>query len=201
MASFASLMGFGGRVSAQAVRVASAAEKAVRSWVQGVIGSVKTFRRAEPAESPMRWERFLNVEDQQRAREVVYGIRDRFIAEDATSFVWFAGWMFSPHSSNVEAMQYEVAEKRLTVAYNGGNRNGTVGYYQYEDVSEDEAEAAFAAASKGIWVWDNLRVRGTRCEHHKDYVFLAAVSSWHPKNPCGSFSSSVLGATRPRRNR
>jgi hypothetical protein len=97
---------------------------------------------------------------------------------DVDSFVFFGTWLASPESSNVAGAMYEAAEQRLTVEFKNGN------FYAYYPVSAVEATDFAMAGSKGAWIWDHCRVRGTKCDHQKDYVFLSALSRAGRKRPC-----------------
>jgi len=70
---------------------------------------------------------------------------------------------FFVHSTNVQMMQYFIEDQSLLVEF----RDGTA--YKYENVTEDEAIQAAKAPSKGFFVWDNLRIRGTKLGHKKPY--------------------------------
>jgi hypothetical protein len=64
------------------------------------------------------------------------------------------------HSSNVNMAQFFRGEKKLMVEYKGKNDKPNSAYL-YEDISEDEALSLVNSGSKGGWVWDSLRIRGT----------------------------------------
>ncbi len=67
------------------------------------------------------------------------------------------------HSSNAAWAQYNHHDKELDVGFNNG------GVYRYSNVDVREAIAFIKAASKGSWLWDNIRVRGSRTGHKKPY--------------------------------
>lgn len=69
-------------------------------------------------------------------------------------------------SSNVLAIQYDKEHQWLYVVFK------TNAWYQYFDVTVKEAESLFFAGSKGGWVWDNLRIRGTVFGYKKRYQFM-----------------------------
>jgi len=70
------------------------------------------------------------------------------------------------HSSNVRLVQYFLDAQQLMVEF----RRGAA--YLYSNVTEQEALALAQAPSKGGFVWDYLRVRGSRTAHQKPYVRL-----------------------------
>ncbi len=174
------MMGFGQRVRGNVARVVGAAEKAVRSFIAQVFG---TQRRPGPGGGGGGG----GGEAGTPPPSPTGGGDEIFTAEDADSFIYFGGWMLCV-SSNVAAMQYDYESKKLIVVYNGGNRNGLLGYYRYPSTDE-HAKRAWDAGSKGGFVWDVIRVRGAgnQCKHQGDYVwfeFLADRSTWHPIRPC-----------------
>lgn len=50
-------------------------------------------------------------------------------------------------------------------------------YYGYFNVGREEAESMYHATSHGGWVWDNLRIRGTKLGYRKEYQWLSAPSA------------------------
>jgi hypothetical protein len=78
-------------------------------------------------------------------------------------FVYDAQPLFV-HSSNVAMMQYHKDAQKLLVEFLNGSA------YLYSNVSEQEAIQAAKQPSKGGFVWDSLRVRGTKKGHKKPYV-------------------------------
>jgi len=84
-------------------------------------------------------------------------------------FLHFGEWL-PVQSSNVEEAQYDMPTHQLTVKFSDGS------IYQYQEVSMVEATSFAQSGSKGGWVWDNLRVRGTIYGHKKPYVFLSGPS-------------------------
>jgi len=78
------------------------------------------------------------------------------------SFV-YDGALINVHSSNVSHAQYLIAEGKMIVGFKNGSE------YEYGNISEEEAMIFAQAASKGVFVWDFLRVRGTKRGHRKPY--------------------------------
>jgi hypothetical protein len=74
-------------------------------------------------------------------------------------------------SSNVRWMRYENELEHLYIGYKDGST------YGYGPVSPDQALRGFHAPSKGTWVWDELRIRGT--------VFGFKVPYWFMDGPSG----------------
>jgi len=83
----------------------------------------------------------------------------RSVADD---FV-YGGELLFVHSSNVAAAQYFWGEHKMMIEFLNGSA------YLYSSVNETEAWTFATAGSKGGWVWDNLRVRGTVDQHRKPY--------------------------------
>jgi hypothetical protein len=86
------------------------------------------------------------------------------------------------NSSNVAWIQYlaafEGTPEHLYVGYLDGSA------YGYSEITPEMAIAFLNAPSKGKWVWDNLRIRGTVFGWQKPYAFLNAASGeatrkWH----------------------
>lgn len=75
----------------------------------------------------------------------------------------FAGKVIGVSSSNVSWIQYDKANERLFVGYQN------LGIYAYYPVSSQEAAHLLFAPSKGKWIWDHIRVRGSKTDHQKVY--------------------------------
>lgn len=73
-------------------------------------------------------------------------------------------------SSNVASAKYAKDIGELQLGYKNG------GKYRYHDVSPNEAKSFYNAGSKGKWVWDKLRVRGTVFGYRKPYEYMADES-------------------------
>lgn len=74
-------------------------------------------------------------------------------------------------SSNVERVHYEIDHSSLFIEYYTG------WLYRYWPVNEREAASIFHSRSKGVWVWDNLRRRGTKLGHRKNYQLVGGSGS------------------------
>lgn len=91
----------------------------------------------------------------------------RALGNDVVAGFVYGQEVISFHSSNVTWAQYFINEKYMLVAFHGGSppRPGT---YKVWPISEAEAIDLARAFSKGIWIWDNVRVRGHRNLHRKN---------------------------------
>ena len=96
--------------------------------------------------------------------------------DDVDAFLHFGQWL-PVKSSNVAAIQYDGERSRLQIEFLDKGKGP--GFYGYDDVSIREAEFLARSGSKGGWVWDNLRVRGTVFGWKKPYQFLS-MSSYQP---------------------
>lgn len=67
------------------------------------------------------------------------------------------------NSSNVAMAQFYPEENKMMIEYLSG------GAYLYDNVTRGEAISFAQAQSKGIWVWDFLRVRGSKIAHKKPF--------------------------------
>jgi len=91
------------------------------------------------------------------------------------------GEMVQVDSTNVHSIGYDLDTGILYVRFwHKRVRERRVYYvpgalYGYRGVTPEEFEDFLRAQSKGEWVWDHLRVRGTVSGHQKDY-FLAGIS-------------------------
>tara|TARA_R110002110_G_scaffold412840_1_gene639282 strand:+ start:260 stop:1207 length:948 start_codon:yes stop_codon:yes gene_type:complete len=93
-------------------------------------------------------------------------------------------------SSNVRSISFNFNFKSphkstLYVQFLGTNANGVrTGHgplYQYFDISPDKFDAFRKAASKGGWVWDELRVRGSAVQHKVRYGLKGIVDGYVPR--------------------
>ena len=95
-------------------------------------------------------------------------------------------------SSNVHSYGYDIETAYLYVRYLGyvkgqhaadGSplRSGPGSLYRYSNVTPEEFLSIMAAASKGNWVWDNLRIRGTWSGHQKDYELVGVQGGYVPR--------------------
>lgn len=116
--------------------------------------------------------------------------------------------MFMAHiSSNVWAYWLKRPEPdqrngTLIVQYRGKNDLGEPAnvagpMYGYRDVSLKLFKQMVDAASKGTFVWDHLRVRGTVFDHQKDYFFINTPGSYVPRKATSKGFNPRSGSTLP----
>ena len=96
----------------------------------------------------------------------------------------FTGEMIPVTSTNVHSIGYEFNRKRpgdgtlkvrfLAPAPKGVHKTRPGSLYHYVNVPPEIFQAFRAAASKGKFVWDRLRIRGT-VSGHQYYYWLAAI--------------------------
>lgn len=113
--------------------------------------------------------------------------RQRFRIDDPV----ITGRMMNVRSSNVHSIGYrfnfnQPQSSLLIVRYLQKDRRGLTAsvpgpWYQYEDCSLAEFREMRRAASKGRWVWDNLRIRGSRTAHQKRYRLIGLGQGYVPR--------------------
>lgn len=102
------------------------------------------------------------------------------------------GEMIEARSSNVHSFGYDIESTYLYVRFLGyvkgqrgadgrAARGGPGSLYRYRDVTPEEFLTLMAANSKGEWVWDHLRVRGTWSGHQKDYELVGIAAGYVPR--------------------
>lgn len=84
-------------------------------------------------------------------------------------------WILTPQSSNVYAFAYDPVGRLLYVTYQ--EPDGSAGpMYSYGSVGtpfpESFYQALVNANSKGKWIWDNVRIRGTVFGHKFPYTLV-----------------------------
>lgn len=80
--------------------------------------------------------------------------------EDVARFL--AGEWVAVSSSNLAAVCWDAAAETLQVEYLSG------AVWEYSPFSSREAEDFLKATSKGVFVWDHIKRRGTVHEHQKN---------------------------------
>lgn len=85
------------------------------------------------------------------------------VPPDQVNRFLYQGAIFPVFSSNVEAAQYDIGKHILILTFKNASQ------YAYHDVSEAEALLFAQSASKGGYVWSNLRIRGSKTGHKKTY--------------------------------
>jgi len=102
------------------------------------------------------------------------------------------GEMVKAQSSNVHSFGYDIEGAYLYVRFLGylrgtrgpdGHplRGGPGPLYRYANVTPEEFLTLLAANSKGDWVWDHLRIRGTWSGHQKDYELVGVEGDYVPR--------------------
>jgi hypothetical protein len=87
----------------------------------------------------------------------------------------------STSSSNVWSYGYDVDSLYLYVRYHG-REHGTAGpLYRYSGVYPHEFLTLLDQDSKGKWVWDHLRLRGSRTIHQKPYELVGITGDYVPR--------------------
>jgi hypothetical protein len=94
-------------------------------------------------------------------------------------------------SSNVHSIGFAFnldrpLNSKLIIRYKQKDRRGgpgTVGgpTYEYDDVHPDWFDSLQQAGSKGKWVWDQLRIRGTVAGHQYRYNLTRAAQGYLPR--------------------
>lgn len=83
---------------------------------------------------------------------------------DSKSAFLFGAWM-TVSSSNVAAAQWDEERQVMTIEFHDGS------FYEYAHITAGDAESFADAPSKGGWVWDVLRVRGTVFGFNPDHPY------------------------------
>lgn len=96
------------------------------------------------------------------------------------------GEFVSVDSSNVHSISYDAENALLYVRYlapagAGQTRTQPGSLYQYRDITPRMFDAMYKAASKGGWVWDNLRIRGTTAGYQKPYALVGVMNGYVPR--------------------
>jgi len=93
-------------------------------------------------------------------------------------------------SSNVRSISFNFNFKQphksiLYVQFLGtdanGKRAGHGPLYEYYDIHPDKFKAFAKASSKGGWIWDELRVRGSAVQHKVKYGLKGIVEGYVPR--------------------
>jgi len=79
-------------------------------------------------------------------------------------------WVSWP-STNCVGGRYIADQLYMELEFKDGS------YYGYFNITPEEAASMYRATSHGGWVWDNLRIRGTKLGYRKEYVWLSAPSA------------------------
>ena len=97
-------------------------------------------------------------------------------------------WVETPESSNVHSFAYDIDAHRLYVRFKDRPQKGEKvrpnapgSIYAYYNVPLDLFMSMFTAGSKGTWVWDHLRIRGTLSGHRYDYSLVGVAGGYVPR--------------------
>lgn len=98
---------------------------------------------------------------------------------------------------NVYAAKYDLQEGKLYVQYKHwdpsmelGTQDGPGPVYEYSDVTPAEARAFYNAPDAGVWLWDNVRVRGSWALHRKPYKIVAISRGYLPRKAVHNYRGS-----------
>lgn len=101
------------------------------------------------------------------------------------------GVMVAVQSSNVHSIGFRFnfdypLKSKLIIRYKQKNRRGGSGMvggptYEYDDVHPDWFDDLQQVGSKGKWVWDHLRIRGTVAGHQYTYNLTRAAQGYLPR--------------------
>jgi len=86
-------------------------------------------------------------------------------------------------SEHVYSYSYQYDTSTLFVRYQqyeNGRRGGPGTAYEYYDISPEQFRALVNAPRKGVWIWDELRVRGSH-QHQKNYQLTRWVNGYIPR--------------------
>lgn len=109
--------------------------------------------------------------------------------------------ILTKQSSNVYSYRYDLEAQMLWVRYRApgpadseGGRAFVPGpLYEYRNVNLGEYMALMKAPSKGTWVWDNLRVRGTVAGYRKPYKLAGVTMGYVPRHARLAIGKQGLG--------
>lgn len=95
----------------------------------------------------------------------------------------------TPESSNVYAYGYDIETRNLYVRFRapgetdktGARPNRAGPLYSYAHVPPEIFLRFLQAPSKGVWIWDNVRIRGTLSGHQYDYLLVGVTGDYVPR--------------------
>ncbi|NQU36714.1 MAG: KTSC domain-containing protein [Actinobacteria bacterium] len=96
------------------------------------------------------------------------------------------GDFVSVDSSNVHSIAYDAENALLYVRYlapaqRKEKRTRPGALYQYKDITPRQFDAFVRSSSKGGWVWDELRIRGTVAGYRKPYSLVGVMNGYVPR--------------------
>lgn len=146
--------------------------------------ALKPGRKVEPEPQPGPKPSFVRPRGLP-VEEIRIGGRVRRYAPDDPILT---GEMIDVSSSNVHSIGFEFNPQQpmkgtLKVRFlqKRGNRTGPGPLYHYDGVHPDTFDAFRNAASKGKFVWDRLRIRGTVSGHRFRYRLVGIANGYVPR--------------------
>lgn len=91
------------------------------------------------------------------------------------------------NSSNVHSYGYDIEAAKLYVRFLHTDQStdrvtqAAGSLYAYSDVEPELFLDLHKKSSKGNWIWDNLRIRGTVSGHRKDYQLVGITHEYVPR--------------------
>lgn len=105
-----------------------------------------------------------------------------------TQWIISGNFRFINNDENVYAIAYDIRRRCLLVQYKhwapGMPLDAQAGpgpIYEYSRVEICEASAIYHAQDIGLWLWDNVRVRGSWSLHKKPYRLVAISGGYLPR--------------------
>jgi hypothetical protein len=127
----------------------------------------------KPFASAIEQQRQEHLERQARAeRERVLTPEEKFLLGKLQLLYGRDFQSTNPSKPAVHAVWYRPAAGEIFVTFfdNSGGAPVPGPTYKYWPISEAEARTTFRYSSKGIYVWDQMRVRGSATLHKKNYA-------------------------------
>lgn len=105
----------------------------------------------------------------------------------------------TPDSSNVHSFGYDVDNWFLYVRFKAAAQRGQKerpqapgSLYQYANVPPKVFLGMLRASSKGTYIWDNIRIRGTYSGHRFDYTLVGISGNYVPRKATLSAEGEVF---------
>lgn len=109
----------------------------------------------------------------------------------------YSGTWLHMFSSNVEAARYLWDVMILEIHFKGEDSRGEGYWYQYFGVPPNIASEVSTTASPGRFVWDRLRIRGTKEGHQYEYVRMHGLPGVSKKPTVGGALPESMGVGAP----
>lgn len=157
----------------------------VGDWDRGTSAAIERLQSLGYQVMPPEEEETGGVPKPRRARKTVDVPTPRGTRRVRRDDPAITGEMVTASSSNVHSYGYDHEHGYLYVRFldslPDGSRAGPGPLYRYAGVDVDEFRALHRAGSKGDWIWDHLRIRGTVSGHKKDYELVGIVRGYVPR--------------------